>query len=1710
MTEHNRDIIRRLQIDFSLLLLLLFMVFRPITASAAETGFSVPTAVTTIYAVTGHGEVTQEIRITNNTGHTIPGLLNLDPNWTYVTCDNAAIAQAFSNRELEIDRYQSDIANGGTAGIKLNLRKLNTPDSSQLAEGEYSFHLVLSAYDDQGTLWTTPKIPMKIKIYNPAGAAVQIGNRVEKGSGVYDLQSTCNEINFGTQPAGTPASYKGSEGIAPIYIGFKNVSSTVDPITGEVPFTSLMYYAEIEGDDYGAFGWDWDNGPINFLRHELGQNTTYADMYVRASTEYLPAGTYTAQLVLLVSPYKMTWNGKQITDGKIRIPLKMTVTGQNANLPDRVQNLQAEPGNGYVNLNWSPVYDKNDGYTVWRKSGGSDYEEVGWIPGAEQTSFTDSDVTNGTTYTYAVSSFIQNSPKSDPVTAKPEASLNARLRAPVLDYPADASDGEHVSLLWYLTDEHDCGDGSNGNAPIAYFIVYRDGSPLITCSQASYERTSIVVPEEYGWKIEVPCGQAGMLHTYSVAAVDTQGRIGLMSNVREYEVDSASEILRGGSLSYWDPENNNRPGVTFMLRYGGYAFHFNLRILREEVGNQAGQIDITEQLETYNGSMYGIPIDRTVEPGKTYIYNITPITYDGEEMGESKSFTIQIPEDPKQVTYTAVPVLSDFCVKGGRVSFTYQIEYDCNTLNRPFILRIYRNGRIIKTRTFSEGELAEEGITDTCLYTDEPKEDGTYVYYASVTDIETGITTDGPSYSFVKQSSVDTLLKAPDKPMDLKAEAGNNKVRLSWQIPTTGSAPEEYEIWEYVPGANNDYAEGAWLDGKVKVTDLIAKDGRYYYTDQAWNDGQYKYSISARNAAGRSPLSELTNEVTPSSDAHWDTVAPGMPVITAFELREYEDQEGIYYLAAEWKPAADAVEVEGFRMELRREDDDYLITNGDGGGDFRDSATYFGETIQTGVYILKVTASNQIGESEIATRKLYLQFIDMGSDDVTIQPVPSQAYSGQQLKPAITVTYGADQDPLTEGSDYTVSYGPNNEAGSNTGYVEITGVGPLRTGSKRVYFDIIGDISAADFSHVTTQATYTGKAVADADLAVKVLAGNILSPGNAEKELLAGTDYNYQWLDQEKKVMESTWRPSEAGIYYLRFTGLNSYAGTADIAFTVEAKRLAAEGSSSLQISSDLANAEYTSAGTAPVVSVADVSSGSSVPLEQGKDYEVSFRDAAGQLVDVPVDRGMYAIVVSGKGNYQGEVTKADAFEITPYQVQNAMTKAFELKAQSVTYTGTDIIPETTVIVNGSALEQGKDYDLSLQKVEEGVPGEEKTSAHDTGSYVVRAVLKGNYAGTLETASGVSFTVLPAAIGQITVSGLAETYDYTGAPVKPVLQISLGSVMLQEGSDYQVAYLQAKSEDPAAAPEPVEAPIAIGTYRIRITGLNNFEGEIVLTFHIVEKKEPESGQNEENTQKPGQSGNAEESSTGTGGTAPAQVSGGNNQTPVVNTGLPAGLSTVGNAENTFAQMGTDEVNGSAFTVMQAKASGKSKTAVKLSWKAVAGASSYIVYANKVGKTNKLQKAGTTSGRSLTISKLNGKKLKKGTYYKFLVLAVDGQGNVRATSRTLYAVTKGSSKTNPKKLQMSELKTGGKKLKGKKASAALRKLKVGKKATLKIKVVKESSGKVKQYRKLQYETSDARVATINQKGVIQAVGKGSCSIYVFAQNGVSLCLKITVK
>ena len=171
-----------------------------------------------------------------------------------------------------------------------------------------------------------------------------------------------------------------------------------------------------------------------------------------------------------------------------------------------------------------------------------------------------------------------------------------------------------------------------------------------------------------------------------------------------------------------------------------------------------------------------------------------------------------------------------------------------------------------------------------------------------------------------------------------------------------------------------------------------------------------------------------------------------------------------------------------------------------------------------------------------------------------------------------------------------------------------------------------------------------------------------------------------------------------------------------------------------------------------------------------------------------------------------------------------------------------------------------------------------------------------------------------------------------------------------------------------------------------------------------------------------------------------------------------------------------------------------KTSQKLTYANVSGADGYLIYGAECGQS--LKKIVDVKG---TVLSYTVKNLKRATYYKYQVKAykiIDGRKVIISTSKVIHSITEDKTYANPTKVTTDVTSV---------------KLSVGNTKTLTCQVVLPKDKKMKKHTAItHYESTNKEIATVNSKGKITAKGKGTCYVYVYAQNGVYLKIKLTVK
>lgn len=172
--------------------------------------------------------------------------------------------------------------------------------------------------------------------------------------------------------------------------------------------------------------------------------------------------------------------------------------------------------------------------------------------------------------------------------------------------------------------------------------------------------------------------------------------------------------------------------------------------------------------------------------------------------------------------------------------------------------------------------------------------------------------------------------------------------------------------------------------------------------------------------------------------------------------------------------------------------------------------------------------------------------------------------------------------------------------------------------------------------------------------------------------------------------------------------------------------------------------------------------------------------------------------------------------------------------------------------------------------------------------------------------------------------------------------------------------------------------------------------------------------------------------------------------------------------------------------------------IKLTWRKKNDCSGYEVYWSYCnGKKNyKRLKTVKGSGKCECVHK----KLKKNRAYKYYVVSYtikDGKKSYQSKSPVIHVAMKNGKRTNAKKIKVNKAKLV---------------LSVNQTFQIKAKAVLENQKKklLCHEKKFRYYVDNPDVVSISKGGKIKAKKKGSCIVYVTANNGVAKKVKVTVK
>lgn len=464
-------------------------------------------------------------------------------------------------------------------------------------------------------------------------------------------------------------------------------------------------------------------------------------------------------------------------------------------VPTAPQNLTAFPGNAQVTLDWTaPASDGGSpvtNYIIYR--GTTPGGEAFLIELGNVLAYPDTGLTNGQTYYYQVSAknLAGEGPRSSEVSVTPATVPGQPLLL------VATSGVRQITLTWLPPT-------SDGGSPITNYSVFRGTAPggevyLTTLGPAlTYVDTGLANGRPYYYEV-------------SALNANGEGARSAEASAATHDVPSAPTNLQATAgegqvtLTWSAPVSNGGSAITAYRIYRGMAS--GLETLLAERGN----------LLTFT--------DSGLTNGATYYYKVSAVNAVGEGplSGESSAMPVTTPSKPLNLQAVAGNL---------KVTLTWNVPYSNG--GTPIANYVVYRG------TSPSGETLLVEIGNALTYLDPTVTNGQTYYYEVSAKNTVG---EGPmsDEARVTLTSPSTL---PSQPLNLRTSAGNGRVTLVWDAPSSdgGSPIVGYRVYQGTSSGNEAFL--AQLGDIRTFVDSGLANGQTYY-----------YCVTALNGVGQGPQS---------------------------------------------------------------------------------------------------------------------------------------------------------------------------------------------------------------------------------------------------------------------------------------------------------------------------------------------------------------------------------------------------------------------------------------------------------------------------------------------------------------------------------------------------------------------------------------------------------------------------------------------------------------------------------------------------------------------------------------------------------------------------------------------------------------------------------------------------------------------------------------
>jgi fibronectin type 3 domain-containing protein/type II secretory pathway pseudopilin PulG len=498
--------------------------------------------------------------------------------------------------------------------------------------------------------------------------------------------------------------------------------------------------------------------------------------------------------------------GLNIIDNRVGAGSGATLSIIVSNFTSVVTILTADPSSNQVALSWNQVTTNGGnpvtGYDLYRSTIAGAQGTLLATAGSASTSYTDTTVSNGTTYYFeltAITSAGQSVP-SNQASATP-----ATVPTPPQNALATAGAGQ-IGLTWNPP-------ASNGGSVVTGYRVYRSTNstgPFTTQIAAlgnvtSYTDTGLA---------------AGATYYYEITAVNAMGE-GADStpptSATTFSTPSGPVLTAAATSSQinlrWTVPANGGSPIT------GY------NVYRSTASGTQGPL-----LTNVGGAVTSYS-DTSATPATTYYYEVTAVNAIGEGpvSNQPSAVIVVVPSPPSSLTAT-----------GGTRQVILNWTAPTSDGGSPV------TGYNIYRATAAGGPFAKiAALANALTYTDSGSLNNGTTYYYEVTAINAA----GEGAPATANAAT---WNVPGAPTGLSAGPGNNSVTLTWTAPGSngGSAITHYKIYR----STTQGLQGAPLTTVGNVTT---------YTDTtATNGNKYYYEVTAVNTVGEGPVSNQASMTT--------------------------------------------------------------------------------------------------------------------------------------------------------------------------------------------------------------------------------------------------------------------------------------------------------------------------------------------------------------------------------------------------------------------------------------------------------------------------------------------------------------------------------------------------------------------------------------------------------------------------------------------------------------------------------------------------------------------------------------------------------------------------------------------------------------------------------------------------------------------------------